>query len=512
MTFHFRTPRSVCRVMVMVLCMLLTLTFTVTVKVNVVQGQAPLDIGSRMELFVDDYLIESMDGVAPVLHRPTPREVVIDHNEPWEGSGCGYHTVFQDGNIFRMYYKAWQLTVRDGELLLPHDTFAAYAESDDGIHWKKPELGLFEYNNSMKNNIVWVGPASHDFTPFKDANPDCQPDAVYKAIGMIGKMREGLAAFKSADGIHWSQIGTEPIITDGAFDSQNLAFWDTVRGEYRAYFRDFRDGQRDIKTATSKDIVNWSEPVWLEYPGAPDEQLYTNQIKPYYRAPHIFIGFPTRYVDRGWTDSMKHLPEYEHRKLRAAVNQRYGSALTDALFMTSRDGRTFLRHGEAFLRPGLRNTDNWAYGDNYIAWHIIETKSDIPGAPDELSLYATESYWTGNSSLLRRYTLRIDGFVSVQAPLKGGEFITKPIIFQGNSLVINFSTSAAGSVLIEIQDTEGRPVTGFSLADCQEIFGDAIDRTVSWANGSGVGKLAGKPVRLRFVMKDADLYSIQFRD
>jgi len=198
----------------------------------------------------------------------------------------------------------------------------------------------------------------------------------------------------------------KPIITKGAFDSENLAFWDSVRKEYREYHRGFRDGRRDIMTSTSADFIHWTEPVWLEYPGAPKEHLYTNQIAPYYRAPHLFIGFPTRYVERGWSDSMRALPELQHREQRAAVSLRYGTALTEGLLMTSRDGQTFKRWGEAFLRPGIQRPGQWKYGDNYIAWHVIETKSAIDGAPNELSLYATEGYWTGTSSQLRRYTLR----------------------------------------------------------------------------------------------------------
>ena len=468
----------------------------------------PIEVGSRLELMVDDYLIERFDGGAGLcLHRPTPREVAIVHDEPWEGSGTGYHTVFRDGDLYRMYYKGDELTVTRGKVA-GHPLVGAYAESKDGVHWVKPALGLFDFNGSKENNIVWMGPGGHDFTPFKDPNPNCKPEARYKAVASGGGK---LLAFTSPDGIHWSRLQDKPIITKGAFDSQNLAFWDTVRGQYRAYVRDFRKGLRDIRTATSRDFVNWTEPVWLEYPGAPAEQLYTNQIEPYYRAPHIFIGFPTRYIDRGWSASMEALPELEHRRLRSSANRRFGTALTDGLFMTSRDGRVFKRWGEAFLRPGLRPKDNWKYGDNYQAWGVVETKSDVPGAPNELSIYATESYWTGHADWLRRFTLRIDGFVSVQAPLAGGELVTRPLVFEGSKLEINFSTSAAGSVRIEIQDADGTPVEGFRLADCPEIFGDALERVVSWKGNSDVGRLAGKPVRLRFVLRDADLYSIRFK-
>ena len=468
----------------------------------------PIHIGSRLELFTDDYLIDTTRGEAhKVLHHPVAREIVITHDEPWEGSGSGYHTIFKDGEIFRMYYKAWQLSVDENGLTLPHELYACYAESKDGLFWVKPNLGLYEFNGSTQNNIVWKGNGAHDFTPFRDTNPDCPQDELYKAVGYGD---HNLWAFASPDGIHWSILGDGPVELEGAFDSQNLAFRDNVRGEYRLYFRDFRDGKRDIKTSVSDDFHHWSEPVWLEYPGSQVTQLYTNQIKPYIRAPHIFIGFPSRYVERVWTDQMKQLPGYEHRVMRRNAQERYGSAVTDALLMTSRDGVTFTRWDEAFLRPGLRDEGNWAYGDNYIAWQLIETPSHIEGAPNELSLFASEHYWTDESNNLRRYTIRMDGFVSVNAPLSGGEIVTKPLTFNGKNLILNMAASAAGVILVEIENTDGTPIEGYAMDDCDELFGDDLDRTVSWRGNDDTGSLSDKPVRLRFRLSDADLYSFRF--
>ena len=472
----------------------------------------PVQIGSRLELMIDNYLVASTKGdINLLLHHPIPREIVMRYDAPWEGSGTGYQTIFRDGDIFRMYYKAWHLEPRKGKIQVPHDTIAAYAESKDGIHWTRPDLGLFEFNGSRHNNIIWMGNGSHDFTPFKDTNPACRPGEEYKAIAR-GENPTGVYAFKSSDGIHWSLLQETPIITKGAFDTQNLAFWDPIRKEYRAYIRDFHNGIRDIRTATSPDFHTWTEPEQLVYPGKPDIALYTNQIKPYYRAPHIFIGFPTRYIERGWSPSMETLPDPENRKLRYSASPRYGMALTDALFMSSRDGKTFHRWDEAFLRPGPRQKDSWAYGDNYIAWQLVETPSSMEDAPPELSLYATEGYWTGNASELRRYTLRMDGFVSMHASSSGGEFTTKPIIFTGKYLDINFSTSAAGSIQIEIQHADGTPVPGYTLSDAPEIFGDAIAHTVPWKDGKDLAGLSGKPVRLRFVLRDADLYAFRFHE
>lgn len=493
-------------------------------------SSAAIAIGSRRELFVDDFLIQKLAGKAGLrLHHPEPKEIALVHDAPWEGSGSGYHSVFQDGKLYRMYYKAWHLDVQPpGKVNTgSHPLYCCYAESDDGIRWRKPEVGLHGFKGSKKNNIVMVpgkaGSAVADPghpAVFKDENPDAPADARYKAIIRSAKPH-GLLAFKSPDGVRWTPMSDGPVITQGAFDSQNLAFWDPVRREYRAYWRIFTAGVADgttwkpsgvraIRTATSKDFLNWDHQADVRYVDSPAEHLYTNQIKPYHRAPHVFIGFPTRYIERGWSDSMRALPELEHREWRAKASLRYGTAITEGLLMASRDGVKFKRWNDAFMRPGIERQGTWHYGHQYIAWHLVETRSALAGAPDELSLYAGENYWTGNSSELRRYTLRLDGFVSVSAPMSGGELVTKPFTFIGNKLTLNFATSAAGDLRVEIQDANGKPLPGFALDDCPPIFGDAIERAVTWKNGGDVSALVGKPVRLRFTLKDADLYAFQF--
>jgi len=470
--------------------------------------QEPIDIGSRRELFVDDYLIERLEGAQRVLHHPTSREVSLVRNQPWEGNVSGYTTVFQDDDIYRMYYRGTDTIYTQGKVTSPHREVVCYAESQDGIHWVRPELELVEFDGSKKNNIIWDGIGSHNFTPVKDVNPACKPEEKYKALG---GGEGGLYAFKSSDGIHWSLMSEKPVITEGAFDSQNLAFWDSEREEYREYHRDFRDG-RDIRTCTSKDFVHWTEPVFLNYFPDRISQLYTNGVIPYYRAPHIFLGFPTRYVDYAWSESTKALPQLEYRRLVASSSQRSGTAITDGMFMSSRDTLNFNIWAESFIRPGIQRPGSWFYGDNYQNWGLVETKSHLEGAPNELSIYISEGGRQPDGNRLRRLTLRIDGFVSVQAPMSGGEFLTKPIVFAGSNLLINFSTSAAGSIRIEIQDAESKTINGFALTDCPEIFGDEIERVVKWTNGSDLSRLAGKPIRLRFVMKDADLYSVCFKN
>jgi hypothetical protein len=141
---------------------------------------------------------------------------------------------------------------------------------------------------------------------------------------------------------------------------------------------------------------------------------------------------------------------------------------------------------------------------------LVETKSAIEDGPAELSLYLTERTLQETGAVIRRYSLRMDGFVSLHAPLVGGELVTKPITFTGNQLTLNVSTSAAGSVRIEIQNREGQVIPGFALGDCHEVYGDDLERSVSWKNDPDLGALAGQAVRLRFEVKDADVYSFRF--
>jgi len=503
-------------------------------------GTEPIDIGSRLELMVDDYLIQRMTGGAELrLHRPTERERVFVHDTLWEGNRSGYHTVFQDGDLYKMYYRGSQIDLPDsGDISIPYDVIC-YAESKDGIHWTRPALGLIEFEGSKKNNIILSGEAaSQALVPFRDANPECKPQEQYKALSVMSKPVTGLYAFASPDGIHWTQMSDEPVITEGYFDSQNLAFWDTVRGHYVDFHRALRGGPesihppthvgstKDMMTTTSKDFLNWAEPVWLEYSAerwlkfsprqtkwSPFVQMYTNQIAPYYRAPHIYLGFPARYA--AGRDQLTPLNERLSRS-----EEYFGRDYSDTGLITSRDGRHFKVWPEAFIRPGLVQKGRWVYADNYQALGILETQSAwSPGSggplegggpvPRELSMYTTEGFWRTNT--LRRYTLRIDGFVSVNAPLSGGEFVTKPIKFQGQELMMNFSTSAPGSIRVEIQTADGNPIDGFALADCPEIFGDEIERVVTFNGGTNVGQLAGQAIRLRFALKDADLYSFRFR-
>ena len=167
--------------------------------------------------------------------------------------------------------------------------------------------------------------------------------------------------------------------------------------------------------------------------------------------------------------------------------------------------RSFRRWNEAFLRPGPESAKRWVYGDGYAAYGLIATRTGVEGEDEEISLFATANDWSDTPVQLFRYTLRMDGFVSLRAGYEGGEAVTKPLRFSGERLQINFATSAAGSVRVQLEDEDGRLLEGY---DSGELFGDSTHRQVDFPQP--LAALAGKPVRLRFTLRDADIYAFQF--
>lgn len=456
-----------------------------------------VDIGSRRELFVDDWLIDEFKGARLELQRTERREIAFEADAAWEDTVGSALSLVQDGDSLRLYYRAGILR---GET--EDDQIIALAESTDGgLSFERPNLGLVEFEGSKKNNILMIGGPPRIPPAFIDANPDCPPDQRYK--GLSAKWRS-LYAMCSADGLRWRPMHPEPLQMSGTFDTINTAFWDSLAGCYRSFTRYFENldaatGEADvlgpkptvvraIQGSTSTDFVNWTPPVPHEYGDEHSRtQLYTNSTQPCPGAEHIYVAFPNRYVQERIVD-----PEHKH------------PGVNDALFMVSRDTVHWHRYLEAWVRPGL-DERNWTERNNYPAWGIVET------SPTEWSLFISEHYRQadGAPNRLRRLAVRPHGFAAVHADYQGGEFTTRPIIFGGHHLCLNYSTSAAGRVQVELQDAGGQPLDGFALADAPTLFGDRLDETVSWEGGGDLSALVGQPVRFRFVLQDADVFAMR---
>lgn len=453
-------------------------------------SQRPVEIGSRRELFVDRMLIESVDGVQLRMHHPVkaarPKSALpVAH----------YITVIKDGDLFRAYWRGSDPSFQGDRHTGHAGELVRYAESVDGHEWRFPALGLHSIAGNRDNNVILANqpPLLTNFSPFVDTRPDVAPEKKYKALGGYpgpGDKRGrsmpggGLFSFFSADGIHWER-GQEVIPYRPrwrhAFDSQNVCFWSSAEQKYVCYFRTWTDPERlrSISRTTSTDFQTWSEPVAMN-PNLAAEHLYTNQTHPYFRAPHIYVALPTRYIP-GRGD--------------ANASSNHNNA-TDILLMTSRAGsqhydRLFTK---AFIRPGL-DPLRWKNRANYVALNVLPTSST------EMSIY----HRSGD-----RYVLRTDGFVSANAGSKKGELLTRPLRFSGKTLSVNFSTSAAGSLKVQIQRADGSPISGFTTKECVPAYGDEIERRITWRDDPDLSQLSGESVRLRFVLQDCDLYSFRF--
>ena len=436
-------------------------------------ADAPLDIGGRLELFVDSYLVDKFDNTELKLHEPRDEGEVLRYDKPWEGQFCAYNTVIYDGDIYRVYYRGKRVKAADGV-----SEVTCYAESKDGITWTKPALGLHEADGSKANNIILAMPGvTHNFSPFLDTRPGVPAEERFKALGGVQTVGGGLYALVSADGIHWKKLQKGPVLTKGAFDSQNVAFWSEEEGCYVACFRTFTAGKvtakewkpsgyRSVSRATSSDFLNWSDTVPMQFEPAQEVHLYINQTHPYFRAPNLWISTSARFMQ-----GRRAITAREEQKLQ--VTEGYAGDVSDCVLLTSRDGRTYQQtFREAFIRPSLRQSQ-WVSRTGYPALNVVQT------GPEAMSLYVNQDY-TQPTAHLRRYSMRLDGFASVNAPYKGGEMLTKPLQFKGRHLMLNFATSAAGSIRVEIQDEAGKPLPGYTAAECVELLGNRISWPVRW--------------------------------
>ena len=452
-----------------------------------------LDLGTRRELFVDRFLLAELDGAALRLHTPVGREVVFQAQPPLENACTACYNLVRDGDRILLYYRGFYPIGADYADHAESQT-ANLAISEDGIHFERAELDLFEMDAAPGLNcVVWKGYEAHNLCAFRDDNPAAAPAGRFKAVG--GGSRDRLFGFQSADGVHWERLGDEPLRVTGAFDSVNVPLWDPALGRYRLFSRYFDADAaagsrvRAIQSCTSEDFVHWTTPERHRY-GADDpvEHFYTNATVCCPGAEHILLSFPMRF--------------FPDRTLSTQGMDYPGDGLSDAVFITSRDGvrwdRTYL---QAWLRPG-RDPRCWTHRNMVPAVGIVETG-------DEWSMYAIEHYgWDDNR--LRRLTLRPWGFASLGADGRGGEARTHVLRHGGRRLHLNYATSAAGSVRVELQDAAGMPLAGFTLADCEPIFGDELDGVVRWRGSDDLSALTGQPVRLRLVLDDADLFSLRF--
>ena len=480
-------------------------------------------VGSSKQLFIDHRLVESRESIRLVVNPPVKLPgCVIKSDKPWDAFSIIWFSIAEDGDLCKMWYQAYDKDQWGGGV-----SRMCYAVSEDGLLWEKPDLGLVEYDGSKENNILLAGSSKLAYV-FID--PRDRPERRYKMLSGIGTTRMRT----SPDGIHWTlhpQIVWNPV-----WDTQKQAWWDPRISKYviQTRVQIERESElpfpfvspiestppvvapklhRPVRALGRLEVDDIMEP-WpsdrLQTVMTADEQdppgsdiYHPGGVYQYPNAADAYFMFPLTY---------QHFRRGEGHPSNDGVN--------DAQFAASRDGIHWMRYDRRpFISRGL------------------------PGEPDCGMAAATGFFVRRGSRLLQYYTgwpwthggfrllspadrgdpknwgrrfvgvavHRLDGFVSADAPYTGGQLITLPMVFRGSRLELNINVAAMGAARVEIQDEDGAPIPRFTLEDCDRILMNDVAHVVFWQGVPDVSELAGRPVRLRFVMSSAKLYAFQFR-
>ena len=509
-----------------------------------------ITIGSDKQLFIDFSLIEKQSGVKLVLNPPVKKGVVISPDKPWENIGLGaYGEVMEDNGIYRMWYETGgkEISAPKDSSLVKGST--CYAVSKDGLVWEKPLLNINTFNGNTDNNIVF--PFYHHGTVFKD--PTATPDKRYKTMVYNDEIVYQHSAY-SPDGIHdWKYPDWKLYYLT---DSQNMAFWDDQRKKYILYFRGWtkKVDRTVVRVETDDFLSKWPIPdpgpnslrkhknKWAvisdEIPVViktdkkdPDpSDFYNPCVVKYPLAPNVYFAFPSMFfhlpeppmgvihTDKDFISSNGleppniHIPRHYNAPASPEMTRHNvvtrNSGFLDVRFMSSRDGINWNReHRSPYITLGSENEPD--SGSMYMFVGMI-----IKGAVI-YQYYSGYKNWhsdyEGCDGVIMMAEQRLDGFVSADSDYQGGEIVTKPFIFKGNSLHMNINTSAIGSAAVSILDSDGKPFPGFNVPDCDVIRGNFIDKTVTWGDKSDLSKLEGKQIKLRILSRDSKLYSLQFK-
>ena len=442
---------------------------------------------------------------------------LVRGDKPWEGMLFHATLMLRDG-LYRLWYEA----VHPDDLAHHHDLAGSrnqvcYAESDDALNWRKPDLDVAADHYGRKTNVVYGGPLSptwgyHGGSIFVD--PSCLPEERFKAfhLGMIPEnAKEFLDRYRekhsqeidpyvedniksrgrcnmmfgavSPDGIRWKPL-PEPLVAQYS-DTQNIAYYDESLKKYVGYFRTRVRGRRAIGRAETDDFRHFPLPQTILWPSAevgPSDTWYGNGKNLYPGTTHYHLLFAKR-----WNVGEDRF--YVH-------------------LATSPDGILWgLPPESQVLSPGERGS--WDTGSVSIGCGMVPLPGDRVGVPflgyrvphkhprrAPLGEIGIASWQKGRLVALEadeQGSFRVGGFQS-----------------DGNELHMNVRTSYAGEVRVEVIGARGNDLPGRTFQDCDPINGDSLDKTVTWRGESQIPCNPNQPLSFRVQMSSAQLFSMNF--
>ncbi len=465
-------------------------------------------------LFLDPAFVREAQGATLVVNPPTSSEIVIRADKPWENFMISFYlSVVDDGGKLRMWY-----ICRDKD----QKGNVAYAESTDGVHWVKPELGVVEYRGNRANNLV--GLRNFGGNVFRDDHTT-NPQERYVYVCSAGGERGGVVRFVSPDGYAWKRDEL-PLLPFEA-DSQNVTFWDARVGKYVTYLRGWNPMKQPVgagrkvvrleserldrpsgiardrpRSQTRPTDPTRDQYLFDELPDTLvcDEQdaartdIYTNAFQPYPLDPSWYVGFPAFY---------RYATGSPHRN----------DGWTEIQFVGSRDGKKWERYSrDPYLKPGLAGSENasmlyigiglvvrgdeiWQYGTGFRTTH-----GDKPGREKQ------------TDGTIYRYVHRVDGFVSLDFGPQEGHAVTAGVKVTGPKLLLNLDGGALGDLRVGLVDQGGRPIEGFTEKDCDLLRGNSTQAIVTWKGKGDLSALMKRgDVGVSFNGRRTKLYSFRFQ-
>jgi len=462
------------------------------------------------QLFIDDYIVGELKGAEKVLNQPVkhPKNPLVVPDKPWEkGVTYGNGVVIHD--VEEQIFKIWVA----GRM---------YLTSKDGIVWEKPII-----NDQKRNNMISVtnikgfhGGAA----VFKDPVAR-DPNRLYKMLYIAkpdgtAKTLSTDAAY-SPDGIHWTQEPANPIIPFS--DTQICPYWDVQLGRYVAYLRYGPPNCRIISRIESEDFVHWSPKVTILWPAPTNESRNVKMDRPFNTKHYgmrvmpyegVYVGLLTAYhgetiekipEDKLWMDKVNVQLAFSRNGLTWVRAGKHG-AIPWREMDDNRDWKKAAK--EVTFIPYGRHKKDWDWGEIYAYQRPL-----VVG--DEIRIYYSgraSRHWGSyhgdpvpRRSGIGLATLRLDGFVSINAK-KQGTMTTKPFVFIGDTLEVN-ANAAGGSIQVEALDPEGKMIEGFAKKDCTAITSDSVRHVLKWKGKSDCQLIQARPIKLRFYLKNAKLYS-----
>lgn len=467
--------------------------------------------GSGKQLLIDDFIIAEQSGLTRRLHafEKHPRNPVFQAQVPWEE---GWADPFMSTVLYDRDERCFKMWYRCG----PRHSLKAYAVSADGVHWRRPDIAQSPWQEFEHHNLLGF---EGEIATWKKPGNNVQffPDATGadRFLSLFYQPpTKDFAVSRSADGIHWES----PRSVQAAHGDVVSLTWDPARQQYLFFPKYNREHDGFVRRSfAATTIENVDSPFTPEFPflaGHRDDALvadgacraygsllpgtlrlaeFHSEIYSVTAIPYegVVVAMYDLWPVTGAAEGPLDMPMKISRDMKTWADVEYPErALSIGQFGEWDSGMVY--GGNTML---VVDDQIWLY---YLGANMGHCTRVLP---------TTKPYHSIGVGLA---TLRLDGFASLRAGEKPGEFTTKPLNIQGNRLEINGRCREGGSIRLELLDAAGKPVPGFTINDCDPFDGDSIRHAVTWKGAAEIPAGLSQPVSVRAVISSADLFAFQF--